>query len=1232
MTAREAVNYTGRLRTALQTIEEAHRTISAELKQRQSGLQRQADEQVKRLKEERQKQRADLDDWRCREADLLNRRNEERSRRIANALASSKKRAMEQIDQREGSRKYRVQKTTLEVEKAQEQRLNEIEKNYRKLEKDLDKWDTTIAGHAEMTRKRLAAYASFKKLLKERNVESRLDTSLDETQLLGELARLDQQALSGAKQFNQTFLPLLFRFVPVWIWLLVIGVLVVLGPARLGLDGLSPNQFYTIAGGISFGVLAFWAAGMLVAKTRAKNLVRTIVEAEQAIDLAKEKGAARWSNDQEQTKQETAEKLDALQREWNDAIEEAASAKAGLNGYLEAKQARANGTHQRLMGQRVEWLNHKYESALVQADQEAESALASALKFNADRRAEIEASYAQEFNAKKLAWEQTGGELLAEGETANRFATEHFKPWSELNGFKPPLHALNAVQLGRVNLDWANLAPELISEWKPRLKAAPPLSSIPLMLRFPEAGSLFLESNDTGRELALATMNNVMLRMLQTHPPGKLNLTIVDPLGLGQSFSGIMHLADFEENLVNRRIWTERAEIEERLLDLNAHMEKVIQMYLRNEYADIVEYNKKAGSVAEKTHVLVIADFPVNFSESALQRLLRIVASGPRCGVYTLIHWDKKNPLPMGLAVNDLVQGGTLLQINGNRASLPGLPFDGVSVKMDSPPDAETANQFLQVIGNASRGANQIQVPFQHVAPDENKIWSLETTEELRVPIGRSGATKLQYLSLGKGTKQHVLLAGKTGSGKSTLMHVIITNLALWCSPEQVEFYLIDFKKGVEFKDYANANLPHAKVIAIESDREFGLSVLRRIDEELRQRGELFRKAGAQDLAGFKRADQSRPMPRVLLIVDEFQELFTEEDSVSQNASMLLDRIVRQGRAFGIHVILGSQTLGGAYTLARTTLGQMVVRIALQTNEADAYLIMDENNPAPRMLSRPGEGIYNDAGGSAEANSPFQTVWLSETERRLQLSRLKPRLNQASFESPVVFEGNNLADIADNPLLAALLNGARALSPNEPRSWLGLPNEIKGPTEVAFRRQGGNHLLLVGRSEESMLALLASSILSLTAQLPPDKSKFLILENAVSGPVLTLSDLASMLPHRPQVARGASAGDALGEVVAELERRENGESGNPIFVVIRDLQSFKTLKAEDEFSFSSSETSNLAAAHLQKIINEGASQGIHLIVSIDNFNNVNRFLGRKGLKEFQLRVLFQMSANDSANL
>ena len=177
------------------------------------------------------------------------------------------------------------------------------------------------------------------------------------------------------------------------------------------------------------------------------------------------------------------------------------------------------------------------------------------------------------------------------------------------------------------------------------------------------------------------------------------------------------------------------------------------------------------------------------------------------------------------------------------------------------------------------------------------------------MPLGRSGATRLQSLKLGRGTSQHVLIAGKTGSGKSTLLHALITNSALRYSPDEVELYLVDFKQGVEFKTYATHSLPHARVVAIESDREFGVSVLGRLDAELRVRADRFRDLGVQDLAGFRQAAPASRCPRILLIVDEFQEFFVEDDKISQEAALLLDRLVRQGRAFGIHILLGSQTL-----------------------------------------------------------------------------------------------------------------------------------------------------------------------------------------------------------------------------------------------------------------------------------------------------------------------------------
>src|SRR5213078_4058823 len=243
------------------------------------------------------------------------------------------------------------------------------------------------------------------------------------------------------------------------------------------------------------------------------------------------------------------------------------------------------------------------------------------------------------------------------------------------------------------------------------------------------------------------------------------------------------------------------------------------------------------------------------------------------------------------------------------------------------------------------------------------------------------------------------------GSGKSTLLHALITNLALYYGPDEIELYLIDFKKGVEFKTYATHELPHARVIAVESEREFGLSVLQRLDAELKARGDAYRALGVQDVTAYRQAS-GRKLPRILLVVDEFQELFVEDDRVASEASLLLDRLVRQGRAFGMHVLLGSQTLGGAYTLARSTIDQMAVRIALQCSEVDAHLILSDDNSAARLLSRPGEAIYNDANGLVEGNNPFQVVWLPDERREEYLHRIQEldrQRNQALTRPQIVF-------------------------------------------------------------------------------------------------------------------------------------------------------------------------------------------------------------------------------------
>ncbi|MEM9018480.1 MAG: FtsK/SpoIIIE domain-containing protein, partial [Verrucomicrobiota bacterium] len=319
---------------------------------------------------------------------------------------------------------------------------------------------------------------------------------------------------------------------------------------------------------------------------------------------------------------------------------------------------------------------------------------------------------------------------------------------------------------------------------------------VPLRLRIPDSASVLLETKEFGREEAISVLNSLSLSWLAGSPPGRLSFSFFDPVGLGESFAGLMHLADYEEVLINSRIRTQDDQIEQRLGELCEHMEKVIQMYLRSDFETITQYNEAAGTIAERYHFVVIADFPRGFTELAAKRLASIAASGARCGVFLLIHSDLRAEFPQGFAKEDLRKACLCLRSGMDGFFLENNPVRGTQLTLFEPPESEEFARWVHRIGEANRDSNRIEVPFSFIAPAEGERWSGTTASEVTVPIGRSGATKLQELALGKGTCQHALIAGKTGSGKSTLFHVIVTNLALWCDPDEVEFYLIDFKKG----------------------------------------------------------------------------------------------------------------------------------------------------------------------------------------------------------------------------------------------------------------------------------------------------------------------------------------------------------------------------------------------------------------------------------------------------
>lgn len=744
-----------------------------------------------------------------------------------------------------------------------------------------------------------------------------------------------------------------------------------------------------------------------------------------------------------------------------------------------------------------------------------------------------------------------------------------------------------------------------------------------------------------GMKSAADAVRSLLLRMLATSPPGKMRFTFIDPVGLGQNVAAFMPLGKENDALIHSRAWTEPHHIEQRLAELTEHMENVIQKYLQAQYANIQEYNSKAGEIAEPFRVLVVFDFPASFSDSAIRRLLSIIRHGPRCGVYTVIQADHSKPLPYSMQWKDLEQSSLMINVSSTGAIWNEDVLRNCRLVLDQPPANELFSRIIATAGETAKSAMKVEVPFSRLltkaAMSRDAWWKGCTANGIQVPLGPTGARDVQYLAFGEGSTHHALVVGRTGSGKTNLMHVAITSLALKYSPVEIQLYLVDFKGGVGFKVYAEHRLPHAMAIAIESDREFGMSLLDKIDTEMRERSELFRANGVPDLASY-RGKTGKPLPRIFLLVDEFQEFFTEDDELAQRAKQLFERLVRQGRGFGIHIMLGTQSLSGSASLPESTLGQIAVRIALQCSEADGAAILASDNKEARLLSRPGEAIYNSAAGLIEGNSRFQVALLPDDMLRSHLHAVEEMVDGHGHSVPIVFEGNASVNLSECQPLSAMVGAAEWPAESRVESlWLGEPVSLRPAVKANLTHQSGRHLLAVMRDEAEGMGVLTAAWMSLLAQNRPTTARFYVLNYATSD--APWADLAAGIvewfPHQIELLTRRGLVPCLNEWVGRIKSYHEQDHGQKritdarVYLLVLGLHRARDLK-EDETRYyaSDAQTQQTAAELFATVLRDGPEAGIHVLAWSDTYANAARIVGRS-MSEFGIRVAGPMSADDS---
>ena len=182
--------------------------------------------------------------------------------------------------------------------------------------------------------------------------------------------------------------------------------------------------------------------------------------------------------------------------------------------------------------------------------------------------------------------------------------------------------------------------------------------SLPALVPFIGNSGLLFVGSGAKREEIIKGIQSPCFRLLTSIPPGKLRFTFIDPVGLGNNVAPLLHLREFDESeedsLITSRAWVEAEHIRKQLLAIKEHIAIVIQERLRDQYKDIEEYNREAGEVAVPYRVLVVFDFPANFSTEAAQTLLSIAQTGKRTGVFTIVHYDPSHKLPYDFKIEEL--------------------------------------------------------------------------------------------------------------------------------------------------------------------------------------------------------------------------------------------------------------------------------------------------------------------------------------------------------------------------------------------------------------------------------------------------------------------------------------------------------------------------------------------------------------------------------------------------
>lgn len=418
-----------------------------------------------------------------------------------------------------------------------------------------------------------------------------------------------------------------------------------------------------------------------------------------------------------------------------------------------------------------------------------------------------------------------------------------------------------------------------------------------------------------------------------------------------------------------------------------------------------------------------------------------------------------------------------------DRTSFERLKYLSVEVINDHGIQSQHMKDFADKIKAYYEKKKAVKRELKDLQKDE-KFWTESSQFKVSVPVGWDINHTEVCFEIG-GAQNHTLICGRSGSEKSNFLHVLIQNLAFYYAPNEVQLFLLDYKDGVEFNAYTEPNiLEHARLVSVASSVGYGMSFLNWLCKEMQKRAELFKQFNVKDLSDYRKHGE---MPRLIVVVDEFQVLFSDNKS-TKAVEGHLNTLLKKGRSYGVHLILATQTMRGT-DINRSIMAQIANRIALPMDAEDSNSILN-NDDAACELVRP-EGIFNNNGEHQKYHTKM-SIPKAPDDFKPFIKKIHRDFNQRNL-TPIEHKIYN----GEKPL-----EMPNTLKANEMRLHLGKEADYEQKDLIVEFENNESHLLVVSQDLSARIA-----IMKLFAQNFKTANKELLFYNAEKRLVRELDEL-----------------------------------------------------------------------------------------------------------------------------